>query len=37
MTAEETIKTFIQSDTEKMAEIIEKYPRQIPVHVIADW
>lgn len=37
MTAEETIKDFIKSDTEKMAEIIKQYPRQIPIHVISEW
>ena len=37
MSAKEKIKAFIQSDEEKIAEILDKYPRQIPVHVISDW
>lgn len=37
MTAEQKIQDFIRQDTEKMAEILEKYPRQIPIHAIAEW
>lgn len=37
MTPEEKIKDFIKSDTEKLAEILDKHPRQIPVHVLSDW
>ena len=37
MTAEQKIRDFIREDTEKAAEIIEKYPRQIPISVIAEW
>lgn len=37
MSAKDKIDVFIKSDTEKVAEIIEKYPRQIPVQVIAEW
>lgn len=36
MTAEEKIRDFIRKDSEKMAAIIEKYPKQIPISVIAD-
>lgn len=35
--AEKIISNFIHDDTEKAAEIIEKYPRQIPIKVIAEW
>jgi hypothetical protein len=31
-----TIQDFINSDTAKIEEIIEKYPKQIPVPVLAD-
>lgn len=37
MTSEEKVKAFIESDTEKVAEILDKYPRQVPVPVIAEW
>ena len=33
MTAEEKIQDFIRKDSEKMAAIIEKYPKQIPISV----
>jgi hypothetical protein len=36
MSAQEKINDFLQADTEKLAEIIEKYPMQIPVPVIAE-
>ena len=37
MTPEQKIQDFIRQDTEKIAEILEKYPRHIPIHVIAEW
>lgn len=37
MTAEEKIEDFIKSDTEKLAEILGKHPRQIPIQVLSDW
>lgn len=37
MSAQEKIDVFMRSDTEKVAEIIEKYPKQIPVHAISEW
>lgn len=37
MSAQEKIDIYMKSDTEKVAEIIEKYPKQIPVHTIAEW
>ena len=36
MKAEEKIQSFLEQDNEKISEIIEKYPRQIPVAVVAD-
>ena len=33
----DAIKDFLQRDTEKLEEIIAKYPQQIPVPVVADW
>lgn len=33
----EKLEEFIQQDTEKLAEIVENYPFQIPVKVICDW
>ncbi len=37
MTAEEKIKDFLKSDTEKVAEILDNHPQQIPVQVLSDW
>ena len=37
MNAQDKINDFLSSDTEKVAEIIEKYPKQIPVQVVAEW
>ena len=37
MTALEKISEFLSNDTEKLAEIVEEYPFQIPVPVIAEW
>lgn len=31
------IQEFLKKDTEKLAEIIQKYDKQIPVKVIAEW
>ena len=31
------IKDFLQKDTEKLEKIIQEYPQQIPVGVIAEW
>lgn len=31
------VQEFLAKDTEKLAEIIQKYPQQIPVPVIAEW
>ena len=31
------IQNFIAEDTKKLAEIIERYPQQTPVPVIAEW
>lgn len=36
MSAQEKINDFLAADTEKLAAIIERYPRQIPVPVIAE-
>jgi hypothetical protein len=36
MKAEERINEFLAEDTQKLAEIIEKYPMQIPVSVVAE-
>lgn len=36
MSAQDKINAFMKSDTEKVAEIIEKYPKQIPVKVVAE-
>lgn len=36
MTAEQKITDFLAADTERLAEIIEKYPMQIPVPVLAE-
>lgn len=36
MTPEQKITAFLESDTAKLAEIIEKHPMQIPVHVLAE-
>jgi hypothetical protein len=36
MTAEQKITEFLAADTERLAEIIEKYPMQIPVPVLAE-
>lgn len=32
-----SIAEFIKQDTEKLEEIIEKYPRQVPVSVVSDF
>lgn len=32
----ETIKTFLEADTQKLEQIIEKYPRQIPAKIVAE-
>ena len=37
MTATEKISEFRSGDTQKLAEIVENHPFQIPVPVIADW
>jgi len=37
MVPEQTITDFLTKDTAKLAEIISKYPLQIPISVIADW
>ena len=37
MTALEKIAEYLSKDTERLAEIIEKHPQQVPVPVIADW
>lgn len=37
MTALEKITEYLSKDTERLAEIIEKHPQQVPVPVIADW
>lgn len=37
MTATEKISEFLSGDTQKLAEIVENHPFQIPVLVIADW
>ena len=37
MTAFEKITKYLDKDTERLAEIIEKHPQQVPVPVIADW
>ncbi len=36
MTPEQKITAFLADDTAKLAEIIEKYPMQIPVPIIAE-
>ncbi|MBE6826361.1 MAG: hypothetical protein IJN11_10315 [Oscillospiraceae bacterium] len=36
MTAQEKIAAFLAADDEKLAEIIDKHPMQIPVPVLAD-
>lgn len=33
----EVIKEYLNNDTEKLSEIIQKHPQQIPVPVIAEW
>lgn len=35
-TAQSVIQDFINQDTEWLAEMVEKYPRQIPIPVLAD-
>lgn len=37
MTSIEKIREFIAQDTDKLAEIVEEHPFQIPVKVIAEW
>lgn len=37
MTSTEKITEFLTADTDKLAEIVESHPFQIPVSVIADW
>ncbi len=37
MTSMEIIREFIAQDTNKLAEIVQEYPFQIPVQVIAEW
>lgn len=37
MTAEERLKEYLRKDTEKLAEIVEEHPFQIPVKAIAEW
>lgn len=37
MTSNEKLNAFITADTNKLAEIVESHPFQIPVPVIADW
>lgn len=37
MTSTEKIKDFLEQDTNKLAEIVEEHPFQIPVKVIAEW
>lgn len=32
----ETIKTFLEADTQKLEQIIERYPRQIPAKIVAE-
>ena len=36
MTPDQKITEFLAADTERLAEIIEKYPLQIPVPVLAE-
>ena len=36
MTAKEKIDRFLDEDMEKLSEIIEKYPFQIPIAVVAE-
>lgn len=31
-----TVKEFLDNDTEKLDEIVTKYPKQVPVNVVAD-
>ena len=31
------IQDFLDKDTEKLAEIVKRYPRQIPIPVISEW
>ena len=37
MTGTEIIKDYLIKDSNKLAQIIEEYPFQIPVKVIAEW
>lgn len=37
MKSNQIIQEFLNSDTEKLAELVEKYPEQIPVPVLAQW
>lgn len=37
MTSTEKIKGFLGADTDKLAEIVEAHPFQIPVKVITEW
>lgn len=37
MTGEEILKEYLRKDTDKLAQIVEEHPFQIPVKVISEW
>ena len=37
MTGTDKIRDYISKDTDKLAEIIDEHPFQIPVKVLAEW
>ena len=37
MKSNQIIQEFLQRDTDKLAELIEKYPEQIPIPVLSQW
>lgn len=37
MSAQETIEVFLEQNTQELADIIVKYPQQIPVKVVAEF